>query len=133
MSEDSKRAERHTTEFKLIYDDGESFTAGRVRDLSETGLFLETALPPPIGAILTLFPVDDATQDLYEIQAEVVRLVPEDPDSSTLGGIGLRFLEPHTVRAQIDLLIETLEKLQAGSHKDPLLGIKVPAPMPEGP
>jgi Tfp pilus assembly protein PilZ len=130
VSEDSKRAERHPAEFKLIYDDGESFTAGRVRDLSETGLFLETALPPPIGTVITLFPVDAATSDLFEIEAEVMRIVPEDPDSSTLAGIGLRFLDTEGVRSQVDALLQTLEKLQSQARTDPILGIRVPTSMP---
>lgn len=130
VSEDSKRAERHPTEFKLIYDDGESFTAGRVRDLSETGLFLETAQPAPIGTVLTLFPVDAATQDIYEIRAEVVRHISENPDTSDLGGMGLRFVDPDEVRAQIDALIETLEKMQASGTRDPLLGVRVPLSSP---
>jgi hypothetical protein len=130
VSEDSKRAERHRTEFKLIYDDGESFTAGRVRDVSETGLFLETAQPAPIGTVLTLFPVDAATQDLYEIRAEVVRHVPENPDASELGGMGLRFVDPEEIRSQVDALVDTLEKMQAEGTRDPLLGVRVPLSSP---
>lgn len=127
--EDSKRAARHPAEFKLIYDDGESFTAGRVRDVSETGLFLETAQPAPIGTVLTLFPVEAATQDIYEIRAEVVRHVPENPDASELGGMGLRFVDPDEMRAQIDALIQILDELGQGV-RDPLLGVRVPLPSP---
>lgn len=133
MGEDSKRAERHQTEFKLIYDDGESFTAGRVLDVSETGLFLETAQPAPVGTILTLFPVDVATQDLYEIQAEVVRVVADDPDTSTLGGMGLRFVDPDSVKDQLDALIETLERMSREGTRDPFLGVRVPTPSPSEP
>lgn len=130
VSEDSKRAARHRMEFKLIYDDGESFTAGRVRDVSGTGLFLETAQPAPIGTVLTLFPVDAATQDIYEIHAEVVRHIPENPDASELGGMGLRFIDPDGLRAQIDALVDTLEKMQAEGTRDPLLGVRVPLSSP---
>jgi len=130
VGEDSKRAERHHTEFKLIYDDGESYTAGRVLDVSETGLFLETVQPLPVGTVLTLFPVDEHTQDLYEIEAEVVRVVGENADSATLGGMGLRFVDPEALREQIDALIETLEAAQGAGYRDPLLGVKVPLSSP---
>jgi len=128
--EDSKRAERQSTEFKLVYDDGESFTAGRVRDVSETGLFLETAQPAPIGTILTLFPVEAATNDLFEITAEVVRHVPENPDASELGGMGLRFVISEDGQGAVESLIRALRAMEASQVADPYLGVRVPLPSP---
>jgi len=129
--EASKRADRHTTEFKLVYDDGESFTAGRVRDVSETGLFLETAQPAPIGTVLTLFPVDPAASELDEIRAEVMRHIPENPDASELGGMGLRFVDADEIRDQIDILIAAMGDGEAEGALDPLLGIRIPTPKPK--
>ncbi|NJK90071.1 MAG: hypothetical protein HC923_12255 [Myxococcales bacterium] len=129
----ANRAERFRASFKLVYDDGESFSAGAVRDVSETGLFLETAHPAPLGSVLTLFPVDEASQDLFEIHAEVVRVHPEDPDSSTLGGMGLRFLDIDDMSPQIRGMIQTLAARERNRVKDPFLGVRVNLPRPQQP
>ncbi len=113
-----------------MFDNGESFTAGRVLDVSETGLFLETSEPQPRGSILTLFPVDREASDMFELEAEVVRVVPDDPDTDSLGGMGLRFLKPDEVRSQIDALIDALTARDANGVRDPLLGVRVPRSSP---
>lgn len=120
------RAERHHLEFKLVYDDGEHYSSGRVRDVSDSGLFLETPDPAQVGTVLTLFPLDPEAEGLFELHVEVVRVEADDPDTNQLGGMGLRFLEPDSVLEQIHALIEALEKTQAARPQDPYLGVRLP-------
>ncbi|HJL43377.1 MAG TPA: PilZ domain-containing protein [Myxococcales bacterium LLY-WYZ-16_1] len=122
----ANRADRHQVELKLVYDDGEHYASGRVRDASDTGLFLETPEPAPVGTVLTLFPLDPEADRLFELHVEVVRVEPDDPDTHRLGGMGLKFLEPDSVIEQIHALIEALERAQHGP-RDPLLGVRIPA------
>lgn len=119
------RAERHHVELKLVYDDGSSFSSGRVRDVSDTGLFLETAEPLPKGTVIKLFPLDPEAGEIFEIEAEVVRVEGDDEDASTLGGMGLHFLHEEDV-APVHVLIDALEKRKDRTVKDPFLGIRVP-------
>ncbi|MEM1024947.1 MAG: PilZ domain-containing protein [Myxococcota bacterium] len=119
------RAERHHVELKLVYDDGSSFSTGRVRDVSDTGLFLETAEPLPKGTIIKLFPLNPEAGEIFEIEAEVMRIEADDEDASTLGGMGLHFMHKED-EAPVHLLIEALEKQKDQTVKDPFLGIRVP-------
>ncbi|MGF1511507.1 MAG: PilZ domain-containing protein [Myxococcota bacterium] len=127
----AERAERHHVELKLVYDDGTTFSTGRVRDVSDTGLFIETAAPAPVGTVLQLFPVDQEAGELFEIDAEVVRVEEDNPDTSTLGGMGLRFNAQASDLAAIHRLIEALEMREQKTVTDPFLGLRIPAPMPE--
>src|SRR6516162_1055231 len=89
------RAERHRVRFRLVYDDGASFNAGTVRDVSKGGLFLETALPLPVGTEVRLTPLEsEAGGQLFEVRAKVARSIPYD-DNLPLdqpAGMGLQFV-----------------------------------------
>jgi hypothetical protein len=67
-------AERSRVTFGMVCDAGASMCSGRVLDLSMTGAFIHTDQTHPIGTLVTLFPVGDAGDDLFEIDAKVVRL-----------------------------------------------------------
>jgi hypothetical protein len=126
---DQRRSERHRVRFHLVYDDGGSFNAGTVRDVSEGGLFLETALPLPIGTIVTLTPLDSAGKTLLEVKARVARSLPYDPDNfEQHPGMGLQFLHlDDGERRNVVALIRHLEE-EASRDKgelDPFLGVKV--------
>jgi hypothetical protein len=129
----STRAERHHVELHLVYDDGSTFSTGVVRDVSDSGLFLETAQPLPVGTLLQLFPLDPEAADLFEIDAEVVRVEEENPDTSTLGGMGLHFVADARGTAAVHRLIDLLEERKDEAVKDPYLGVRVPrgTPSPE--
>ena len=132
-----RRAERHRIRFKMVFDDGETYSAGYVRDISRTGLFLETASPLPVDSEVRLEPVDQ--QDaLFEVSARVVRVVESDepiPDAETHVddgqiGMGLEFLAlDGDAQDSIDMMIQKLEDAQrhAGDNKnfDPFLGVFV--------
>lgn len=132
MEREKRHFERHRIHFQLVYDDGSSFNAGVVRDVSEGGLFLETALPLPVGSLVTIAAVDGAGKDLGELVAQVVRSVPYDPDAQLVSaaGMGLEFRDvDDTARARIGDIIRAIEaehaRLAAETEYDPFLGVRV--------
>ena len=89
---DRRVAERTRVTFGMVCDAGASMTTGRVLDLSLTGAFIHTDKLLPIGTLVTLFPVGDAGEELFEIDAEVVR-VRQGTSESDPPGMGVRFSE----------------------------------------
>lgn len=89
---DRRVAERTRVTFGMVCDAGASMTTGRVLDLSLTGAFIHTDKLLPIGTLVTLFPVGDAGDELFEIDAEVVR-VRQGTSESDPPGMGVRFSE----------------------------------------
>ncbi|MFO0725746.1 MAG: PilZ domain-containing protein [Myxococcota bacterium] len=131
MSSDKRTSERHRVRFHLVYDDGSSFNAGTVHDVSEGGLFLETALPLPVGTTVTLTPLDAAGQVVAEVKAKVMRSIPYDPDRlDQPAGMGLAFMDltPEGQQA-VMMMVQELEKqakdIRDDSQVDPFLGIRV--------
>ena len=141
-----RRAQRHKVRFKMVFDDGETYSAGYVRDISRTGLFLETANPLPVDSEVRLEPVDHQ-DELFEVAARVVRVVQDDepmPDAEThvndgQVGMGLEFLALDSEAADgIEQMVLTLEAAQLRGGKsgslDPFLGVYVEdAPVGGGP
>ena len=131
MSREQRRAPRHKVRFKLVYDDGNTFNAGRVADVSEGGLFLETALPLPVGTVVSLSPLEpEVAGDIFEIRARVVRAVPYSETSTKPAGMGLEFLDlDKSQREQVVSMIHRLEDKAATSTSGTLdiyLGIQLP-------
>ena len=81
---DRRVAERTRVTFGMVCDAGASMTTGRVLDLSLTGAFIHTDKLLPIGTLVTLFPVGDAGDELFEIDAEVVRVRQGTSESDPL-------------------------------------------------
>lgn len=133
MATEMRRSERHKVRFKLVYDDGETFNAGIVRDVSEGGVFLETALPLPVDTQVRLTPLEVEADDLFDVPARVVRIIPHDPASPNPPGMGLEFLEiGDDERERIVKMITELEQKAAdfdGEH-DPILGVMLPSEVP---
>ena len=135
--QEHRRAERHRIRFKMVFDDGQTYSAGYVRDISRTGIFLETASPLPVGSEVRLEPVDQ--QDaLFEVAARVVRVVEADepiPDAETHPndgqiGMGLEFLALDGEAGDgIEQMVLRLEEAQSREMKtgslDPFLGVYV--------
>ncbi len=134
---ENRRAERHKVRFKMVFDDGNTYSAGYVRDISRTGLFLETASPLPIGSEVRLEPVD-AQDALFEVGARVIRVVedlepiPEAETHENDGqvGMGLEFYDLDGEASDaIENMILTLEAAQKQEHDtgtlDPFLGVYV--------
>jgi hypothetical protein len=129
-----RSAERHALRFKLVYDDGESYNAGYVRDVSAGGLFVESSAPLPVGAVVTLESVEPIEDPLIGIQAAVVRVTPLDPYSSdpTLqdGAWGIGFELVDLTEAQRDAvgeMIKRFEERKANAHAtyDPFLSVRI--------
>ncbi|MEM7675319.1 MAG: PilZ domain-containing protein [Myxococcota bacterium] len=131
-----RRAQRHKVRFKMVFDDGQTYSAGYVRNISRTGIFLETANPLPVGSEVRLEPVEH--QDaLFEVAAKVVRVaqldepIPEAETSANDGqvGMGLEFLELEPEAGDsIEQMVRTLEAVQAQQvtgNLDPFLGVYV--------
>lgn len=134
MGREHRQSERHRIRFKLVYDDGNSFNAGSVANVSEGGLFLETALPLPVGTVVRLTPLDEASDMLFEVGARVMRSIPYDPTSIEAAGMGLQFIDlPDADRKRVVEMIERLEERAQSFHgeRDPFLGVLLPSMPPE--
>ncbi len=122
MEREKRRAERHKVRFKLVYDDGNTFNAGSVRDVSETGLFLETALPLAIGTRVMMTPLD--SDELFEAPGRVVRVV--EYDGANPGGMGIELIDvDEDERRNIVAMILRLETKTETGTVDPFLGVKI--------
>jgi uncharacterized protein (TIGR02266 family) len=135
MGREHRQSERHRVRFKLVYDDGNSFNAGSVSNVSETGLFLETALPLPVGTIVRLMPLNDAGDRIFEVDARVMRTVPYDETSLEPAGMGLQFVEltPEQRRIVVDMIHDLQDRAaHFQGERDPYLGVLLPSqpPMP---
>ncbi len=118
------RAERHRCEFRLIVDDGTSFFAGRVRDVSETGLYLETSETLPVDQDVSIYGTEEHATDIFGVRARVVRSVPEDTEFARSGGIPFRFDDPTALN--VEALVKAIREWEAERDLDPLLGARVP-------
>jgi Tfp pilus assembly protein PilZ len=90
VGEEQRESERHEVTFPVICDDGDNYIDGQVLNLSLGGAFVHTRKLLPIGTEVTVSPVGDAADTVYEMQAKVIRIVEtetkEDPP-----GMGLQF------------------------------------------
>ena len=76
----------------FIYDTGESFWAAPVLDVSESGVFLETAHQLAIGTQVTLVPdVADDEKLPFELTAQVVRVNEFDNEKNFNRPPGIAF------------------------------------------
>ena len=133
MGMEKRQFERRRVHFQMVYDDGSSFNAGIVRDVSEGGVFLETALPLPVGSLVTITAVDGAGKDLGDVVAKVARSIPYDPDGSMLegtAGMGLEFQNlDDAARERIVGIIRAIEdehrRIRSETEFDPFLGVRV--------
>lgn len=130
MGREHRQSERHRVKFKLIYDDGNSFNAGSVSNVSETGVFLETALPLPVGTIVRLMPLNNVNDKIFEVAARVARAVPYDPTSIEPAGMGLQFMDlSEDDRVRVVDMIKELQDRAAHfqGELDPYLGVMLPS------
>lgn len=127
MLGERRQSDRHRIRFKLVYDDGNSFNAGTVGDVSTSGLFLETALPLDVGTIVRITPLDSVDDELFEVTARVVRVVSHRDGTHERPGMGLEFMDlTPTATTAVVRLIEKLEKRAAKGVKDLFLGVVLP-------
>jgi len=96
MTTDGKtpRAPRYNVSFRVVWDDGESYFTGPVTNISDSGIFVETAMPLTSGRAVTVIPLVDGVA-LFELRGKVIRQVSEDWDNAPdrTVGMGIRFDE----------------------------------------
>ena len=130
MSSEKRGGLRQQLRFNIVVDDGASFSAGVVNDVSDTGLFLETALPLETSTRVKLTPVDLSEGEPITLEAEVVRIESTDSKGDAkIAGMGLRFL--NVSDEQVGRFFDALEELaeQAARESvdlDPYLSVMVP-------
>jgi 3-hydroxyacyl-CoA dehydrogenase/chromosome segregation ATPase len=126
----STRSDRHHVRFQMSFDNGSDYHLARVQDISETGIYLETAEAQPIGTELTLSPVGIKEFEELEFKAVVVRSKPysrhgfgDEPP-----GMGLRFVPmKDKIRKRLLFLIRQLEDqdIRDSGILDPYLGVRI--------
>jgi hypothetical protein len=90
MSTEQPRAVRYQVSFKVVWDDGESFYTAPVSNMSETGLYIETTMPLPVGHPITIIPLVDGDEGgVFELRGQVVRMTSDD--EMPAGSIAVRF------------------------------------------
>ncbi|MCK6548554.1 PilZ domain-containing protein [Myxococcota bacterium] len=136
MSRESvRRAERHVVRFKVVFDDGVSYSAGYVENVSTTGIFLETADPLPLGTVVRFVPADAKADALFEVEGRVVRCFELDPDSVQPSeqdgayGIGFELIAvDEAQQSNILLMIDEIRKhSELRDANDPYLAIRDPS------
>lgn len=83
--EDQRRSPRRGAQAAIVLDDGRVFHAGTVRDVSDTGLYVETTAPLEAGTWVDLSPLDG---NGVEVKARVVHA--RSPDWPR--GVGLELI-----------------------------------------
>lgn len=136
---DLRRAERHQVRFQIVFDDGESYNAGHVEDISATGMFLVSSRHLAPGTRVRLEPVGAEEDALFEVVARVIRAEDLSGRTERDGeeyhgqvGLALQFealdeVAQHEVRRMINVL----EARAAEGVMDPFLGVKVAPSGPE--
>lgn len=110
-----ERKVRHQVSFEIVYDDGDGFMSGRVLDISQSGLFLETAMPLEAGTKVRMTPLVPEEVGLFEIEGEVMRTdeYTEERLMTHAPGMGIRFINMSDAEhAELEKLMERLEREQ---------------------
>lgn len=90
VADEQRESERHDVTFPVICDDGDNYVDGTVLNLSLGGAFVHTRKLLPVGTEVTVSPVGEASDRVYEMQAKVVRIVESDTKENP-PGMGLQF------------------------------------------
>ena len=84
--------------------------SGPLIDISESGCFIETVMPPDPGKRVRLTPLVDSEVGIFEFEGEVVRKHDYDLDNhfDRVPGFGVRFIDADA--AQLNKLRSFLER-----------------------
>ena len=117
---DERRGQqRHKVRFDVDYRADETFLFARITDISEMGIFVATATPPPIGETVELrFTLPETLRhemgdgpSVLSLKA-TVQWITNGPPNAESPGMGLRFLDPDEVTAnRIVELVRTIAYL----------------------
>jgi c-di-GMP-binding flagellar brake protein YcgR len=105
---ETRRGERHRAHFRIVYDDGDTYSVALVRDISETGLGIECPNELAVGAVLRLEPADPDEDELFELEARVVRRAGTSSEGLHRYGLELADNRPRT-RSAIEAMIARIE------------------------
>ncbi len=94
-----RRAPRYNVTFSMVCDDGDAFASAVVVNLSDSGALVQTENHYAEGDELSLVPVGEAGDILFDLPATVVRIL-DDP-GGRIKRYGVRFsgLTPPRLRA----------------------------------
>ena len=115
-----RRAPRHNVTFRLVCDDGEGFGSATVVNLSDSGALVQTSRDYTVGDELSLVPVGDAGEILFDVPATVVRIV-EDEAGVRRYGLQFQELTPRRLRAMrrlCEAMPETPEQLPGAENPE---------------
>ncbi len=116
--DDKRHSERHDVTFPVICDDGGNYIDGTVLNLSLGGCFVHTRKLLAVGTEVTVSPVGDATDDVYEWEARVVRVV-ESETVENPPGMGIQFTRmTKSAFAGLKEMFDTMPKTSAASITD---------------
>ena len=122
--DDRRSQPRHKVRFDVDYRADETFLFARITDISEMGIFIAVADPPPVGEMVDLrFNLPEALRNemgegpsVLTLKAKV-QWVTEGPPNAESPGMGLRFVDPDEVTAnRIVELVRTVAYLDAKSE-----------------
>lgn len=85
-----RRAPRYNVTFSMVCDDGDAFGSAVVVNLSDSGALVQTENDYAEGDQLSLVPVGEAGDILFDLPATVVRILDE-PATGRLKRYGVRF------------------------------------------
>lgn len=104
---DERRSEkRHKVRFDVDYRSNETFLFAKVTDISNLGIFVATATPPPVGETVELrfnLPAEYASSmgdgpTVLTLKG-TVQWVTAGPPNAESPGMGLKFADPDEVTA----------------------------------
>ena len=87
-----RRAPRYNVTFSMVCDDGEAFASAVVVNLSDSGALVQTEKDYAEGDELSLVPLGEAGDILFDLPATVVRIL-DGPGSGRTKRYGVRFSE----------------------------------------
>ncbi len=85
-----RRAPRYNVTFSMVCDDGDAFASAVVVNLSDSGALVQTENEYAEGDELSLVPVGEAGDILFDLPATVVRIL-DDPGTGRIKRYGVRF------------------------------------------
>ena len=99
---DTAPAPRYAVSLRVIWDNGDRVASGPAMNLSQTGIFIRTKDPPPVGKEVRLMPMINGENANLVINGRVVR-VSEKPAP----GMGVQFTPKNRhERKEVEAVVE---------------------------
>jgi Tfp pilus assembly protein PilZ len=99
---DTAPAPRYAVSLRVIWDNGDRVASGPAMNLSQSGIFIRTAEPPPVGKVVRLMPMINGENANLVLNGKVVR-VADQP----VPGMGIQFTpQNRQERRQLETFFE---------------------------